>query len=901
MEFKFESNQLFQLQAIESITKLFDGQYYVPAQFDFNTEGLAAIPNSLEIDDGAILENLHQVQVDNNLTVDTELNYIETDILLFGEEAEVRFPNFSIEMETGTGKTYVYLRTILELYRRYGLRKFIIVVPSVAVREGVIKTLAITHSHLLNLYDNPTYHYHAYDSSKLSQIRQFALSDSVEILVMTIDAFNKPTNVIRQNTDLFQGEIPIHYIQATRPILILDEPQNMTSELSIEALSMLNPLCALRYSATHRESYNLVYRLTPVEAYKQGLVKRIEVSGVEQEDDVNQAFVRVNKIDSKKNTITAQLSVHKLMRDSTVKEQSISVKPGDDISKKTERPEYTNYIVEEINLHGEYVRFTNGVEVEIGGSTGDDKEAIFETQIRKTIDEHFLKQERLKPFNIKVLSLFFIDRVNNYALDTGVIRRLFTKCFNEIKINHKSWKDVDVESVQAAYFAHKRTQKGEIIFQDSATGKAKADVVAYDLIMKDKERLLSFDEPVSFIFSHSALREGWDNPNVFQICTLNQTKSEMKKRQEVGRGVRLAVDQSGSRVYDQRVNILTVIANDSYASYVENLQTEMQEGYGDDGVPPPPENKRKRGVAKLRKEYILKPEFKDLWDRIKQKTRYAVSVDTDLLISEVVEALDEAEIRSPRITVTKAQVQVNDDNVFSAMQMSQAKTVIDLVGRYPLPNLIDTMMHLLENTTPPMRVTRKTLLQIFTRTQKKQAAIDNPHEFASVTVRIIKDKLTDQLINGIKYQKIDEFYEMCQFEDNIHSWKDHLIAAERSIYDYVIFDSDTEREFVENLEKLDFVKFYVKLPAFFKVPTPIGTYNPDWAIVIDDPEQEELRLYLVRETKSSIDPNDWRPDEKRKIHCGRRHFKDALGVNYEVIESADELRVDSGKPGIDRV
>ena len=402
--------------------------------------------------------------------------------------------------------------------------------------------------------------------------------------------------------------------------------------------------------------------------------------------------------------------------------------------------------------------------------------------------------------------------------------------------------------------------------------------------------MLSFEEPVSFIFSHSALREGWDNPNVFQICTLNQTVSEMKKRQEVGRGVRLAVDQSGSRVYDHRVNILTVVANESYASYVENLQTELRDEYGDDGVPPPPENKRKRGVAKLRKEYILKPEFKELWDKIKQKTRYAVSVDTDMLISEVVEALDKAEIRSPRITVTKAQVQVNDDNVFFAMQMSQAKTVIDLAGRYPLPNLVDTMMHLLENTTPPMRVTRKTLLQIFTRTQKQQAAIDNPHEFASVAVRIIKDKLTDQLINGIKYEKIDEFYEMCQFEDSIESWKDHLVAAERSIYDQVIFDSDTEREFVESLEKLDFVKFYVKLPAFFKVSTPIGTYNPDWAIVIDDPEQEEPRLYLVRETKSSIDPNDWRPDEKRKIHCGRRHFKDALKVNYEVVKSADELR-----------
>ena len=895
MQFKFESNQLFQLQAIESVTKLFDGQHYVSAQFDLNTDGLAAIPNCLEIENDAILKNLQQIQADNDLSVDEELKCIETCVPLLDEETEIRFPNFSIEMETGTGKTYVYLRTILELYRRYGFRKFIIVVPSVAVREGVIKTLNITQSHLLNLYDNPTYHYHTYVSSKLSRIRQFALSDSVEIMVMTIDSFNRPTNVIHQNTDWFQGEMPIHYVQATSPILILDEPQNMTSELSVRSLSMLNPLFALRYSATHRDPYNLLYRLTPAEAYRQGLVKRIEVSGVEQEDDVNLAFVKVNEI-SKKNTITARLSVHKLMRDGTVKEQIITVKPEDDLAEKTKRPEYENYIVDEISFNGEFVRFANGVEVNKGESTGDDKDAIFETQIRKTIEEHFRKQERLEPLGIKVLSLFFIDRVDNYAHKDGVIRRLFTECFNQMQQGSRRWKDKDVESVQAAYFAHKRTQKGEIIYQDSATGNAKDDITAYDLIMKDKERLLSFGEPVSFIFSHSALREGWDNPNVFQICTLNQTKSEMKKRQEVGRGVRLAVDQSGSRVYDPKVNILTVIANESYASYVENLQTEIKEEYGDDGVPPPPKDKRKRGVAKLRKEYTLKPEFKELWDRIKQKTRYAVHVDSDLLISAVVDALDEAEIRSPRITVTKAQVQVDDDNVFSAMQMSQAKTVIDLAGRYPLPNLIDTMMHLLENTTPPMRVTRKTLLQIFTRTQRQQAALDNPHEFASVAVGILKGKLTDQLIDGIKYEKIDEFYEMCQFEDNIETWKDHLIAAERSIYDHVIFDSKNERKFVERLEYLKFVKFYVKLPAFFKVPTPIGTYNPDWAIVIDDPEQEEPRVYLVRETKSSIDPNDWRPDEKRKIHCGRRHFKDALGVNYEVIESADELRIDSGKP-----
>lgn len=895
MQFKFESNQLFQLQAIDSITKLFEGQHYVPAQFDLGTDGLAAIPNSIEIETDAILQNLQQIQANNDLSVDEELKCIESSISFVSEDTEVCFPNFSVEMETGTGKTYVYLRTILELYRRYGLRKFIIVVPSIAVREGVIKTLNITKSHLLNLYDNPTYHHYAYNSSKLSQIRQFALSDSVEIMVMTIDSFKKPTNVIRQNTDWFQGEIPIHYVQATHPILILDEPQNMTSKSSVEALSMLNPLCALRYSATHRDVYNLVYRLTPAEAYNQGLVKRIEVSGIEQEDDVNKAFVKVIGINSKNNTITARLSVHKLMRDNTVKEQSTTVKPGDDLSEKTKRPEYSNYIVDEINLNGEFVRFANGIEINKGESTGDDKEAIFETQIRKTIEEHFRKQERLKASNIKVLSLFFIDRVDNYVLETGMIRRLFKECFNQMKMEHNGWKDKDVESVQAAYFAYKCTKKGEIVYQDSA-GKAEEDIVAYDLIMKDKERLLSFEEPVSFIFSHSALREGWDNPNVFQICTLNQTKSEMKKRQEIGRGVRLAVDQTGSRVYDPQVNILTVIANESYASYVENLQTEIREEYGDEAVTPPPKDKRKRDVAKLHKEYTLKPEFKELWDRIKQKTRYAVSVDSELLISEVVEALDKAEIRSPRITVTKAQVQVDNDNVFSAMQMSRAKTVIDLSGRYPLPNLIDTMMHLLENTTPPMRVTRKTLLQIFTRTKEQQAALDNPHEFASVAVRIIKDKLTDQLIDGIKYEKIDEFYEMCQFEDNIQTWKDHLIAAERSIYDHVIFDSKNERKFVKRLEELDFVKFYVKLPAFFKVPTPIGTYNPDWAIMIDDFEQEEPKLYLVRETKSSINPDDWRPDEKRKIHCGRRHFKDALGVNYEVIESADELRIELGRP-----
>ena len=893
MEFKFESSQQFQLQAIESIAKLFDGQTYVSGQFDLSENGLAAIPNILEIDNDAILENLQQVQVDNDLLTDEKLLCIEENIPILGEEESVVFPNFSIEMETGTGKTYVYLRTILELYRRYGLRKFIIVVPSVAVREGVIKTLEITQSHLRQLYDNPSYRYCAYDSSKLSQVRQFAYSNGVEIMVMTIDSFNKASNVINQTTDRLQGEIPIHLIQATRPILILDEPQNMVSELRVRALAALNPLLALRYSATHRNPYNLIYRLTPYEAYQQELVKRIEVDGVLQEDDVNQPLIRVNNIQSRKNTLTARLSVHKLMRNNTVKEQAVTVKPGDNLAEKTNRPEYNGYIVDEINLFSDYVRFSNGVEVERGESKGEDKDAIFETQIRLTIEEHFRKQERLKSFNIKVLSLFFIDRVDNYTQETGIIRELFKKCFNELKQEYASWKDIDVESVQAAYFAQRRTRSGDIIYEDSSTGEAKKDVEAYDLIMKDKERLMSFEEPTCFIFSHSALREGWDSPNVFQICTLNQTSSEVKKRQEIGRGVRLAVDQSGNRVHDAKVNVLTVIANENYKGYVEGYQSEMREEYGDQGLAPPPVDKRKRRVAKLRKAYTLKPEFKELWKRIKHKTRYAVNVDTEQLIREVVAELDATEIRSPRITVTKAMVQVGDDEVFSAMQMSGAKTVIDLAGRYPLPNLVDTMMHLLENTTPPMRLTRKTLLEIFRHTQKQQAALDNPHEFASVAVRIIKEKLTDQLIDGIKYEKIGECYEMCQFEVEIESWENRLIPAERSLYDQVIYDSEVERKFVEELENMNMVKLYVKLPAFFKIPTPIGTYNPDWAIVVDYPDDDGERLYLVRETKGTTNPNHLRPDERRKVDCGKQHFREALGVGYEIVDDSGDLRIES--------
>ena len=901
MQFKFDPNQDYQIRAIEAVANLLEGQPRVEVDLTFaRGAGFAAVANRLDLDDEVLLKNLHIVQEQSGIPPDGALACIEETVETAAGSQDVRFPNFSVEMETGTGKTYVYLRTALELFRRYGLRKFIIVVPSVAIREGVLKTLRVTQAHLREFYGNTPYRYYVYDSDNLSQVRQFALSDGVELMVMTIDSFNKATNVIRQTTDRLQGETPIHLVQATRPVLILDEPQNMESELRVRALSALDPLFALRYSATHRNPYNVVYRLTPFEAYRQGLVKRIEVASV-VEEDANQVFLRLDGIKTEKRTITARIALRKLMRDGTVKEQVVTVRPGDSLEEKAERTEYAGFEVDEINPGGGFVRFANNLELKIGESQGADKEAIFEAQIRYTLEEHFRKQAKLKEAGIKVLSLFFIDRVDNYAHEDGIIRRQFVKAFDEIKAKHADWENTDPEQVQAAYFAQRRRKGGAVDVLDSVSGKTKEDEAAYDLIMKDKERLLSFEEPVAFIFSHSALREGWDNPNVFQICTLNQTASEVKKRQEVGRGVRLAVDQTGDRVRDERINVLTVVANESYERYVERLQSEIEEEYGQEGLPPRPANARARSVARLRKQYTLKPEFKELWERIKHKTRFAVKIDTERLLRDVVPEVNKAEIRPPRVTITKAQVHVAGEGVFKPLRMTADRTALYLTGRHPLPNLVEIMGNLMQHTTPPMRLTRGTLLQVFNRVQNKEAAMENPQEFASVAVRVIKDKLAEHLVNGIQYEKVNEWYEMTQFEAEIASWMDYLIPAAHSVYDHVVVDTQAEDprqsiegKFVEELERRDDVKLYLKLPSWFTVDTPVGPYNPDWAIVMEDRDEfgqptGEPLLYLVRETKGPNWKIDLRPEERRKIECGEKHFRGALGVDYKVVAKASEL------------
>ncbi len=897
MEFQFDAQQEYQIQAIEAVAVLLEGQPRNELDVTFSLTGFAAVPNFLNLSEETLLHNLQTVQEQQKISPDDALNCIEADIETAAGAEHVRFANFSIEMETGTGKTYVYIRTALELFRRYRLRKYIIVVPSVAVREGVLKTLQITEKHLKALYENIPYRYYTYDSANLAQVRQFALSDSIEIMVMTIDSFNKASNVINQSTDRLQGETPIHLIQTARPILILDEPQNMESELRVKALSALNPLFALRYSATHRNPYNLIYRLTPFEAYRQGLVKRIEVASVLQENDANQVFLRLVSIATEKKKVTAQIAVHKLMKDGTVKEQVVTVKVGDTLEEKTGRIDYNGYEVSEINPGLDLVLFSNGIEIGVGETRGADKEAIFKAQIHYTVEEHFRRQLRLRRDGIKVLSLFFIDRVDNYALEDGIIRRLFHEAFDGVRAQYAErdpyWQDKAAASVQGAYFAQRKV-KGEVVYEDSKSGESEKDKDAYDLILKDKERLLSLSEPVSFIFSHSALREGWDNPNVFQICTLNQTTSEVKKRQEIGRGVRLAVNQIGERIHDEKVNVLTVVANESYEHYVDRLQSEIIEEYGTDGLPPKPANARQRGVAQLRKEFTLRPEFKELWERIKYHTRYAVNIDTEALIEAVLHELDQMVITAPQIAITRARVEVEADDRLEAITLAlPKKEAIDLSGRR-LPNVIDIMENLMEYTTPPVSLTRGTLLEIFRRSSNKQRALLNTHAYATEAVRIIKSKLVDQLVSGIKYTKMNEWYEMTQLEESVPSWEEYLIPAPHSVYDHVIYDSDEEKRFVERLERNDNVKLYLKLPRWFMVPTPVGSYNPDWAIVLEErdafgqPTDKPL-LYLVRETKSTTELDELRPDERRKIHCGESHFQEALGVSYRVMTASDQL------------
>lgn len=897
MEFKFDPNQEFQLSAISAVADLFDGQPDTRNDIigiDPDT-GIAAVANRLILDDGTLADNLRTVQQRNGITVPAN-------------NSDLPFANYSIEMETGTGKTYVYLRTMLQLYQQYGYRKFIIVVPSVAVRETVLKSLQITESHLMQLYGNPPYNYFAYDSANLARINTFANSTGIEIMVMTLASFNKQSNIINKSSD--RMEKPIQFLQATRPILILDEPQNMESELSKQSLAGLNPLFALRYSATHRNYYNLVYRLTPFDAYRQELVKRIEVASVVRESDGNRPYLRLVGVEATSKKITAKIELYQRLVDGKIKPKVVTVGPSDDLEAKSNNPLYRGFRVMSIS------RGYEGNSVDLGkeGTLRDDqpmeadREAIFRKQIHDTIEEHFRKQRIYLARGIKVLSLFFIDKVANYIEDDGLIRRLFVEEFDELKKGDAYWRDKATSRVHNGYFAKKR-KGGEDEFIDPRDGDSKEADEAYQLIMKDKERLLSLDEPTAFIFSHSALREGWDNPNVFQICTMNQSVSDVKKRQEIGRGMRLAVNKDGDRVKDPRLNVLTVVANESYDDYVASLQQEIEGEYGKDGTPPPPINAHERDqrVSHLRERLLLSPQFQELWRRISRKTKYSVQVDSDDLVRDVLKSMVGDDIHRARIVTKKVEVQVRDDDRFTSLLTSEGHGE-EITATYDLPNIVDIMANLLEYSDPPLMVTRKTLLRIYNEAndEMKEAAAANPYEFAASAVRHIKRALAQQLVDGITYTPIDEWYEQSLFPPTLSVGARYVEnpppmggGVENCLYDKTTCDSAVEVNFANYLSTNSCVLAYVKLPAKFFVPTPVGNYNPDWAIVFQKDDghgtpTDEI-LYLVRETKDTTRVNELPQDQYWKVACGLEHFRALDNVRYKVVDNSSDLP-DGGWP-----
>ncbi|MCK2579668.1 DEAD/DEAH box helicase family protein [Escherichia coli] len=907
-------------------------------------------------------------------------------------------------METGTGKTYVYLRTVFEMNRLYGFTKFIIVVPSIAIKEGVQKSLEITATHFKELYENVAFDYFTYDSSKLSDVRNFATSPDIQIMVINIDAFRKSftdpeqenkANIIHRAHDRMTGAKPIEFIQQTNPIVIIDEPQSVdTTDKSKEAIASLNPMCTLRYSATHVEKHHMLYKLDSVDAYEQKLVKQIEVAGIEVKDYHNKAYIKLVSVNNKKSPISAKIEIDARLKNGSIKRKEVTVTSGADLLDTRYsggRDVYDGYIIDDIYCEqgNEYISFTSKPDIlKLGQALGEvDPDEFKRLQIRKTIEEHLDKEMRLRPQGIKVLSLFFIDKVANYRwydengnpqkgkfalmfeeeYDRAIRKPKYSQLFEGADL------DTAAQGVHNGYFAidKKKDSSGKEMLKESKIGKdgkaasSESDGSAYNTIMKDKEWLLSFDCKLKFIFSHSALKEGWDNPNVFQICTLNETTSVIKKRQEIGRGLRICVNQDGERVHGFAVNTLTVMANESYEQFAEQLQKEIEneegikfgvvekhlfanivvpvddhnheylgaeaskqlwehlqsEGHIDskgkvqdslkaslkNGTLALPEafqphvaqivsvlkkvsgnlnikNRDDKVKVSLNKAVYLSPEFQALWDRIKYKTTFRVDFDTNALIEKCAEEIKvNLQVGKARFTYRKAKTEIDRSGVHT--QQVQETTRVYESRAFDLPDLITY----LQNET---NLTRRTIVAIINKSGRLESFKNNPQKFIEQSANIIKSQMRLFIVDGIKYQKIgdDQFYAQELFQQNelFGYLKDNMVKVEKSVFDHVVYDSDIELEFASAFERNEDIKLYAKLPGWFKIDTPLGGYNPDWAVLIEKDGKE--KLYFVVETKSTLFSVERRPEENTKIKCGYAHFE-ALGdeVNFTVSNSMDEF------------
>ena len=986
MKLHFEPNLDFQLQAIEAGCDLFRGQEICRTEFTVTRdpkrpqERLAfaqndlGIGNRLTLLDEEILKNLHSIQLRNGVP--------PSDHLASGD--------FTVEMETGTGKTYVYLRTIFELNKRYGFTKFVIVVPSLAIKEGVYKALQITEEHFRTLYSGTPVDYFLYDSTKLGQVRNFATSPQIQIMVVTVGAINKKdVNNLYKDSEKTGGEKPVDLIKATRPILIVDEPQSVDGGLAgrgAAALGAMDPLCTLRYSATHAAKHHMVYRLDAVDAYERKLVKQIEVASATIEDAHNKPYVRLVSTSNRRGTISAkvELDVEEI---GGVRRRQKTVQDGDDLEQTTGRAVYQNCLIGEIRVErgSEFIelRVPGGEQyLRPGEAWGDvDALALQREMIRRTIREHLDKEKRLRPQRIKVLSLFFIDAVDRYRRydedgnpAKGDYALMFEEEYRRLA-NHPDYQtlfqEVDLtrgaEEVHNGYFSIDRKGGWTDTAENNQANRDNAER-AYNLIMKEKEKLLSFETPLKFIFSHSALREGWDNPNVFQICALRDIRTERERRQTIGRGLRLCVNQNGERLRGFDVNTLTVVAMESYEEFAENLQREIEEDTGirfgvvevhqfaaipvagEDGqmtalgseaskdiwvhlkekgyidtkgriqdslrkalkentfVVPANFTEQLAEIAKtLRKRagrleikdaderrsvrpsqaVLDSSEFKALWKRIKYKTTYRVAFDNEDLLEKCALALRQAPpIPKTRLQWRKADVAIGKSGVEATETVGAATVVLDEAD-IELP---DVLTELQDRT----QLTRRSIRRILSGSGRLDDFKRNPQQFIELAGQAINRCKRQALVDGIKYQRLgdEHYYAQELFEtEELTGYLKNMLAASKSVYEKVIYESDIEATFADQLEKNTAVKVYAKLPGWFTVPTPLGSYNPDWAVLIDSDEGE--RLYFVVETKGSPFLGDLRITESAKIACGKAHFNavkvEESPARYEVATTVEEL------------
>ena len=976
--FKFDASQPYQLDAIASVVDLFDGQPKDAEKLVTTLRGAAVLPdsdqaaldidlaqevgavgNSLVLDRDLILANLQRVQ---------DRNGLEVAPALAGDALD-----FDIEMETGTGKTYVYLRTIFELAVRYNFTKFVILVPSVAIREGVSTSIRLMREHFENLYKphGITFDASIYSGKSAEEVQSFATSTNVQILIMTIDSIrgNANTRIIHQTRDKLNGLRPIDYLRATHPVVIMDEPQNMESKLSQSAVGELDPVFTLRYSATHKKQRNVVYRLDPVDAHDLGLVKQIVVAEVAQQGADATPYIRLVEV-RREPSWSARLELSCRKADGSLERRVVSVKQHQELSdaRLTNNPIYEGWRINEMSIEPAYVDLTTHGFLYEGESIGASAGAIHKEMIRETVREHLRKETMLRAKGIKVLSLFFVDKVASYLGDgtnnddaNGDFVKWFDEVFVEERAKSTRYQELLPQApseLRRAYFSQIKRGK-TTTFQDSS-GTTKADDDAYELIMQDKERLLDENEPARFIFSHSALREGWDNPNVFQICTLREMGKEVERRQTLGRGLRLPVaktDDGYTRVADRGVATLTVVANESYTKFADALQREYKDagveigrvrkaefskiplqdengaltddqfGYqrsvlvwehlrdkgfiDENGVVTPkfqpnqlgfdlglpvdfawaepiiielveranigkyvkPVSKRRPRV--LNKQLYSTPEFEEFWETISQRTTYRVKVDRKELIENAIRAIRAApKIDALRIQVTRAGVKVLRGG---AKGEELGTRSADLKGSYDLPDIITELQ---EATS----LTRKTIVDILIGSGRLGEFIGNPNDFIAMTKRALKSELAKIVVEGIQYERIaGSVYELRELQKDGEEEKERFLDqmykvhhTQKTDFDYVVFDSDVERQFAELLDSREDIKLFMKLPAKFKIDTPVGPYNPDWAIIKQ--EDGEDRIYMIRETKSTLDDSKLRPTELAKIKSAKRHFE-AIGID----------------------